>query len=254
MTTRSDPQTNTAYTPDSGAPAPEKASLFEDFIDVFYAPSSVYERRRASSFWPHFWIISILGAVMTLASRSVMSAALDGDFMRRMAAMQAKNPRLTDDMVNTQRGFNEMLSMAMMYLGMPLLMLVVAVLVWVGARVVSARMSLDRAMLVGVIAQVPRLLGALLTAIYGLLLTDTSSIDGMARLTWSPARFMDPATTDPAILALLTRIDVFTIWATILIGIGVAVIARAPRSRGFAAAGIVWAVPTVMAIVGALMA
>jgi hypothetical protein len=235
-----------------GAPL-EKTSLFEDFIDVFYAPSTVYDRRRNSSAWPYFWILSILSVVLTIASRSVYTAALDGDFGRQMTKVMAKNPQLTEQMVSQQRGVSEMFGMMAMYVGMPLLILIVGILSWIGARLVSAKLDFGRAMLVATIAQIPRLLGALFTAIYALLLSDTSGVNSMSRLTWSPARFMDPDTANPAMLGLLGRLDVFTIWVTILIGIGIAVVARVPRSKGYTAAAIVWGVPTLITAVGAIV-
>jgi hypothetical protein len=251
MTTRSD-TSPAAYTPDSGAPAPETASMLEDFIDVFYTPSTVFARRQNAGFWPYFFIIAIVAAVFTLASRSLMSAAMDGDFSRRMAEQMAKNPQITAEMVSAQRGMAEGFGMFAMYMGMPVLLLLVGILVWIGARVVGAKLTFARAMLISCIAQIPRLVGALLTAIYGLLLSDTSSINGMTRLTYSPARFLDPDTTNAGMLAVLARFDLFTLWVTVLIGIGIAVIAKVPRARGFAAAALVWAVPTVIAGIGAL--
>jgi hypothetical protein len=181
-----------------------------------------------------------------------MSAAMDGDFSRRMAAAMAKNPNLTADVVNAQRSVNEGIGMFAMYLGMPMLLFLVGVLIWLGAKIVGAKLTFARAMLVSCIAQIPRLFGALLTAIYGLMLSDTSAINGMTRLTYSPARFLDPDTTNPGLLAVLARFDVFTLWVTVLLGIGVSVIAKVPRARGFAAAAIAWTVPTLISALGAL--
>lgn len=242
-----------AYTPDSGAPAPETASKFEDFIDVFYAPSTVFARRQNASAWPYFLIVTVLGIVLTLASRGVFAAAMDAEYSRRMTKMMADNPQLTAEAINASRGVSEMVGTVAMYLAMPVLILLVGVLVWIAARLVGARFDMGRAMLISAIANIPRLLGALLTAIYGLMLSDTSSVTGMTRLTWSPARFFDPDTANAGLLAMLARFDVFTIWVTVLLGIGIAVIAKVPRSKGYTAAAIVWAVPTVISGIGALM-
>jgi hypothetical protein len=252
MTTRPDTQP-AAYTPESGAPVPERASVIEDFIDVFYAPAMVFGRRENAGFWPYFLIIAVAGAVFTLASRSLMSAAMDGDFSRRIAEQMAKNPQITQDVVNAQRGVSEGIGMFAIYMGMPVLLFLVGVLVWVASRVVGAKLTFGRSMLVSCIAQIPRLLGALFTAIYGLLLSDTSAINGMTRLTYSPARFLDPDTTNAGLLAVLARFDLFTLWVTVLLGIGIAVIAKVPRARGYAAAALIWAVPTLIAGVGALL-
>ncbi len=242
----------TSDTTESVVPAPESASMVEDFIDVFYAPSTVFARRQNAGFWPYFFIISILGAVFTLASRSLISAAMEGDFTRRMADVMAENPQITEDVLRTQRAVSEAIGMVAMYLAMPMLLLLVGVLVWIAARVVGAKLTFARAMLISCIAQIPRLVGALLTAIYGLMLSDTSAINGTTRLSYGPARFLDPDTANAGLLAVLMRFDLFTLWVTLLLGIGIAVVAKVPRARGFAAAALVWAVPTVIAGVGAL--
>jgi hypothetical protein len=62
------------------------------------------------------------------------------------------------------------------------------------------------------------------------------------------ARFLDPDTTSPLLLALLNRVDVFTIWVTVLLGIGLAITGKIPRGKAMIAAVIVWligALPTV---------
>ena len=229
------------------APAPEKASLFEDFIDVFYAPSNVYARRQSSSFWPYFWIVSIVSALFTFASRSVMSAIFDAEFSRNMAKAMETNPQLTQDMVNQQRGMMEGIATFGSFLGMPLVILFTAILVLIAAKLVKAQVNWGTALLIAAIAQIPRLLGGLLTTVQGLLI-DTTTIQNMHSVGYSPARFMAPD-TQPQILGLLGRFDLFTLWVTFLIGIGVAVVGRVPRSKGFVAAGIAWAIVTVIGLV-----
>jgi hypothetical protein len=45
---------------------------------------------------------------------------------------------------------------------------------------------------------------------------------------------------------------VFTIWATILLGIGLAVTGRIPRGRAFVVAAIVWVIGSLPDLMGAL--
>lgn len=252
MTTRPDTSLPASYTPDAGAPPAEPASLFEDFIEVFYAPSKVFARRENAGFWSYVLVISIVGAVFTFASRGLMSAAMDGEFSRRMVKMQADNPQLTAEQLSAARAPMEAFGTFASYLGMPVLLFLVAILVWLGAKVVSAKLDFTRAMVISCIAQIPRLLGALITAIYGLMLSDVSVVNGPTRLSYGPARFFDPDTANAGLVAVLFRFDLFTIWVTVLIGIGIAVIGKVPRARGFVAAALIWAVPTLIAGIGAL--
>lgn len=242
----------TAHTQESAAPVPERASLLEDFIDVFYAPSTVYERRRDASGWPYLLIVSVVAGIFMFASRSLMSAVFDAEYARQMKTQMAKNPRLTEEMMAQGRGMAEGIATFAVYLGTPLLILFGAILIYLGARIVSAKIDFGRAFLIAAIAQIPRLLGALLTTVQGLLMDDVSSIDSKFDVGYSPARFMNPDALPPQVMELIARFDLFTIWVTVLMGLGVAVIARVPKSKGLAAAAVAWAIASLLTLTSLL--
>lgn len=252
MSTRSDTDQSTPYTPESGAPAPDTASLVEDFIDVFYAPSAVYARRRNSSFWPYFWIVSVVAAGFMFASRSVMSAVFDVEWSRQARLQMEKNPQITEEMMQQSRGMMEGFSNFGVYLATPFLILFGALLIFLGARIVSAKVAFGRAMLISAIAQIPRLLGALLTTVQGLLMDDTSGIRSKFDVGYSPARFMEPDAMPAQVMEVIGRLDVFTIWVTVLMGLGVAVIARVPRGKGLAAGAVAWGIASLLTLVSLL--
>ena len=58
-------------------------------------------------------------------------------------------------------------------------------------------------------------------------------------------RFFDPDTASPILLAIVGRLDVVTIWVTVLLAIGLAVTGRISRGKAAIAGVIMW-------IVGAL--
>jgi hypothetical protein len=236
-----------SYTPKSDAtgPAPAKASLIEDFLEIFYAPSRVYARRFGSGFGVPVLVVALISAVFAFANRSVTSAIFDAEFIRRTAETIAKNPQITQEMMNQQRGISEAIGGAIFYVAMPILIFVVGFFIWIAAKMVSAKVTYESAVVIAAFAQIPRLLGSLLTTVQGLVM-DTTTITSQHSVGFSPARFMNPDTTQRQILDVVGRFDIFTLWATLLIGIGVAVIAKVPRSKGYAAAGIVWGIVTVL--------
>jgi hypothetical protein len=254
MTTTPGTNSGTPYTASGGtAPAPvEKASLFEDFIDIFYTPSTVFARREKASFWPYLLIITLISAIFVFASRAIYQAIFEAEFARNMASTIAKNPQVTEEAFSRGRGVAEAITSVMMYLGMPLLIFFVGVFVWLAAKMVSAKIDFGQALLIGALAQIPRLIGALLTTVQGILMADTSTIRSMHGVGYSPARFIDPDSMKPALLGLIARFDLFTLWVTFLVGIGIAVIAKVPRGKGFAAAVIVWLIPTLWTAVSLL--
>jgi hypothetical protein len=104
---------------------------------------------------------------------------------------------------------------------------------------VDAKQTLRQATMVAAFAFLPRVIEAVAVAVQGLVL-DPSTIDGRWRVSLGVGRFFDPDTTSPALLAFLGRIDVFTIWVTVLLAIGLAVTGKIPRARAAVAAAIVW--------------
>jgi VanZ family protein len=104
--------------------------------------------------------------------------------------------------------------------------------------------------MVAAYAYVPRILENILNGVQGLLM-DPASLDGRYRLSLGVGRFLDPNTTSPMLLALLGRVDVFTIWVTVLLAIGLAVTGKIPRSKAAIAAVLVWIIGALPAVLGA---
>jgi hypothetical protein len=69
-----------------------------------------------------------------------------------------------------------------------------------------------------------------------------------------PGRFLDPDTASPLLMALLMRVDVFYVWSTVLIAIGLQVIGKVPAAKAYLVAIAVWFVGALPSVVGAVMA
>jgi hypothetical protein len=241
-----------SYTPDASMPPkPEQSSMFEDFMDIFYAPSKVFARRANSSFWGPLLVVSLVTAIFAFVNRDVMSAIFDAEYARGAAAAQAKNPQITAEQLASMRGIQEKMASFFMYIGTPIFIFIVSLLAWLSAKLVGAKVTYGQAVLIMAFAWVPRVVQALVNTVQKLIF-DTTSITGMNSFSFSPARFMDPDTTSKALVALAGRFDLFTIWLTILAGIGIAVIGKVPRSKGYIAAAILFALGTLFPLLGSL--
>jgi hypothetical protein len=228
-------------------PAPEKASIVEDFIDIFYAPSTVFARRENGGFGIHLLIIAALSAVFAFASHSVFSQIFDAEFARGTAKAMAANPRVTPEMMNSMRPIQEKVANVFVYLGAPLAILFGAIFVWVASKIVSAKVTFGKAMLITTLAYVPRLVGGLI-GVLQVVLMDTSNFTNRYSLSVSPARFMDPDAVNGKLFGLMGSLEVFWIWSLVLTAIGIAVIGKVPRSKGYLAAVIVFALGTLLTI------
>jgi hypothetical protein len=221
------------------SPAPEKAGVWEDFVDIFYAPSAVYERRRSASFWlPMIVVTAIVGGAF-LVSRGAMQPILDAEFARQAAELRARNPQMTEEMMNRGRDMQGVFASIFIFLGTPIAIIASGITLWLAGKLVDAKETLSAALLVAAYAFVPRILQSIASAAQASFL-DPTTLDGFFRLSIGPARFLDPDTDSAFLLAVLSRFDLFILWSTVLLAIGLAVVARIPRARAFVAAIIVW--------------
>jgi hypothetical protein len=81
---------------------------------------------------------------------------------------------------------------------------------------------------------------------------DPASLNGQYRVSLSAARFLDPDVASPVLVGLLSRIDLFTIWVTVLIAIGLAVTGKISRAKAAIAAAVIWLLGALPAFATAL--
>ena len=232
-------------------PAPaEQSSLWEDFIDILFSPVSVFRRRERGSWVKPMLILTVAIAVIVFASRGVMQPVMDAEF-EKVADQMRRNPQITEDVIEKTRGFMQISTLVGSLVIFPITICLVGFVTWMVGKLVDARQELHAAFVVATYAMVPRIIQGILNAVQGLLLKP-EQLNGVTRLSFSPARFLDPVATSPVVLQLLNRFDLFTIWVTVLIGIGIYVTGRVSKQRAAIAAVLIWVVGSLPAILGAL--
>lgn len=234
----------TSDTTDSGAAQPDaepSASKWEDFIDIFYAPSSVFARRATSGFFIPMLVVTVLTAGLYVLNSNVWSQVMDAEMTRALAK---RAQTLTPEQAAQVRGFSETMGKVGAFIFMPVGIFFTALALWVCGKLVDAKQTLGQALMVTSYAFLPRVVEGLLTSVQGLLL-DPSTFNGRWRISLGPGRLLDPDSSSPVLLALVGRVDVFTIWVTVLLAIGLSVTGKIPRSRAAIAAAIVWVIGAV---------
>ena len=91
----------------TASPSPAKAGIWEDFIDIFYQPSQVFERRRDGKFGMALLALVILSGVLFLALKNGLAPVMDAEMAKAAAAMAAKNPQITADQIAAQQAMME---------------------------------------------------------------------------------------------------------------------------------------------------
>jgi len=227
---------------------PEKASLLDDFMDIFYAPSAVFARRANSSFWIPLLIVTVLLGVIFLANRDLIDPIMEAEFARGMAKSARQLP---PDQMAAARKFSGMFASVGAFIGPPVVMLFLGVVIWLVGKFFDAKQSMNAALVVATFSYVPRVVEGIVNRVQGLII-NPDSLNSRYSLSLGLGRFFDPDTTSPLLLGLIGRIDVFTIWVTVLIAIGLAVTGKISRGRAAIAAAIVWLLGALPSLLPAL--
>lgn len=214
------------------------AGLWEDFVDIFYAPSSVFERRRAGRFGLALLVLTALALVIYYATRGGMQVVTDAEFDRQIASSAADNPQAAEAM-EKMRGISDRFTWLFVLLGTPIRVFVVGLLLWVGGKLVGAVGPVGAAIMVATYAMVPRLLEALVAGVQGLLMSP-DAITSRYSVSLGAARFLDPVTTNSLLLKVAGQVDVFAIWTAVLLAIGLSVTGRVPLGKAAIVAAAIW--------------
>lgn len=225
--------------------------VWEDMLDIFYAPGSVFERRRDGRFALAMIVLIALFTFIALSSQSVLAPLYEAEFTRGMAKAMEANPQLTAEQLSGMRSFGSIMMIVGSVLFVPLVALLVGAAVRLMGALFDAALTFKLAVMITVFAQFPRALQQLLGVVQGFLLP-AESLNSRFAIGFSPARFMDVDATSPLVMALAERFDLFTIWATVILAIGFRVLGKLPGGRAYLAATLVWVIGSLPALFGAL--
>jgi Yip1 domain len=225
----------------------EKASVVEDFVDIFYAPSQVYERHREGNFGLALALLCVLGAVIFFATRAVLEPVYDATFEQGMREAMKQNPNLPAGAMETGRKFAMISMMAMAAIGPALMAFFSGLILFMVSRLMDLRPTFTQAMTVTAFAQIPRFTLGTLAMAAQMLLLNPEPVPTAYGIALSPARFLPPDTS-MRLVSLAMRFELFTLWATVLIGIGVAVVFRTDKRKGFMTAALVWFVASLLGV------
>jgi hypothetical protein len=162
--------------------------------------------------------------------------------------MAKRSGQMTADQIEAARKFSVAAAPIFAFIGSPFAILFLGIVIWVVGKFFDAKQTLNAAIGVATFSYVPRVVEGIVNRVQGFIV-DPASLTSRFSLSLGVGRFLDPDTTSPLLLGLVGRIDVFTIWITALIAIGLAVTGKITRGRAAIAAAIVWlvgALPTVL--------
>jgi hypothetical protein len=228
--------------PSSGKPASPSPvpSVWEDLLEVLYAPRAVFARReKYVAFGLAMVIVTVAATAVFFAIKGALEPALDGLMKQQLAEALRRNPQVSAEqmqgalpvMRGTTIGF---------ILASPIVMpLLTGLMLWLVGKFFESKAGLGAAVMVATYAWVPRLLGLVVGGILALVLPE-ERLTSLFSITVSPAQLVDQQTTSLGVLSVLARADLFIIWQVIIQTIGIAVLGKMSTGKAAVIAITVW--------------
>jgi len=230
-----------------------KGSVFEDVLEVLWAPAKVFDRSRANGVGMYILVLTAITLVIVLATQGLIQPYIDANFDVQMQQMAARGKPMPAEALAAAQKFAVYGFIATGVLMIPIGAVITGLLIFVGGKVVSARSTFGQAMLIATLASVPRVLSFIATAVQGAL-ADPQSIRSFSDASLGAARFVDPVATSPALMAILANLDIFNVWQFVIMTVGISVVGRVERSAAVIGALVAWGLGVALTVVPALLA
>jgi hypothetical protein len=194
-----------------------------------------------------------VGTVLVFVTKNAMQPIMDSEFTRQTAAAMRKNPNITAEQMASSRGFFEMIAPLFFAIGITLSVFGTGLVLWAVGKLFDAKESVAAAIMVATYAEIPRIVQLLTNAAQGLFMSP-EKLNSINSVSFSLARFMNPDSGSPVMIALASRVDLFTIWVTVLLAIGLHVVGKIPKQQAAIVAAITWVVGALPAVFQGLRA
>src|SRR5688572_1590799 len=122
----SHPESPALSTPTTPA---EKAGLWEDFVDIFYAPSAVFARRQNANAFVPILVVTLLIGLIGIFSMDATSMIIDAETRRQMAS-NPQMAQLTPDQLAGMRTFQRYAAAAGAFVATPIMIVVIGLALW----------------------------------------------------------------------------------------------------------------------------
>lgn len=227
-----------------------KAPSWEDYLEVFYAPSRVFARRGTKWGGP-LLVLIVASAVVIMGTYSLLRPLYDADGQRAMAGRMAEMTAEQRERMDEMSGKFAIFAPLAVLLFSAIVPMVLGILLWLVGKMLGAVQALGAAMMVAVFSYFPRILYWPILALQAAVLPE-DQLTGFGSVSLSPARMIEPTADNVALMALLARLDIFVLWTTFLLGLGLKVTGKVSTEKAVLAGVIMWLLGTLQPLFGYL--
>ena len=115
-------------------PAPPGAGLWEEFIDIFYQPSQVFERRRGGQFGLALLLLVVMMGILYFALNNGIAPIIEAEVAKQAAAIAEQNPSMSAEQLSGTRSAMEKFAAFGAVLFIPVGVFLAAVVLWLVAK------------------------------------------------------------------------------------------------------------------------
>src|SRR5207237_3141840 len=122
---------------------------------------------------------------------------------------------------------------------------------WMVSKLFDAKESVAAAIMIATYSEIPRIAQIVVNAAQALFMSP-DKLNAINSVGLNPARFMDPDHASAVAIALASRFALFTIWITVLLGIGIYVVGKVTKQQAAIIAVATWVGGELPGCLGAL--
>lgn len=226
-------------------------SRLDDYLDVFVSPSALFTRRSDGKFGQALLVLVILSAILFFATKSAMAPIMDAEMAKGMAGAMKANPNMTPEQIESAKAIGAKFASVGFIFVLIIAPFVLGTVIFLASRVAGGAVGFAQGITIATFAWFPRLVEGVVSAVQALLM-DESKLTSRLSVSLGLGRLMDAATTNPYVLALAGRVDLFTLWVTALIAIGIKVMAKVSTAQAVGAAALVWLIGSLPVLLQAM--
>lgn len=228
----------TATPPSKTADKPP--SVWEDLLEVVYAPRAVFQRReKYVAFGLAMVILTVVSTAIFFGVKSTLEPVFDATVKQQVAEVLRQNPQLKEEQVAGMTGWMRGSIAGIILIAPVLLPFLAGLCLWLVGKFFDSKAGPVAAIMVATYAYVPRVLGFVASGIMALVLPE-DQLKSFFSISFSPARLVDQDATSPGLLGLLARADIFIFWQVAIQTIGLSVLGKISTGKAAAIAIIVW--------------
>ncbi|HUH11531.1 MAG TPA: YIP1 family protein [Longimicrobiales bacterium] len=238
-----------------GTPTAEPASRLDDYVDIYLAPSDVFDRRRDGRWGQALLVLTLVSVVLYYLFLPAATIIAEETMARAYAEAVAENPEAAEAMGQMQGFGATMVKLGgiMVIFGMVASVFLLGVVIKGLSALLGAALTFAQALVVATFARfvlIPRTLAVDLSVIWA---DRGGDVDVVSDTSFGVLRFLDAASLADPLVPLLERLDLFAMWEAALWAVGIYVIARTTKGVAIGVAALTLLVATIPGLIGAFI-